>query len=96
MNVTVLLSSGDTDEWDDIENVRMDMDLGGALVVFRKCDHVVTPEESIESLAEARKFRSPGELRQKAYQEGETIQVDTIIGLYAPGMWMKFMVEEEE
>lgn len=33
MNVHVLLSSGEVDEWDDLTDVSVDMTLGGALVV---------------------------------------------------------------
>ncbi len=33
MKITVLLSSGSEDEWEDVGNAEMTMDLGGALVI---------------------------------------------------------------
>jgi hypothetical protein len=44
MNVSVLLSSGDVDEWEDAHDAVMDMDLGGALRVFG------TPEETEDGM----------------------------------------------
>lgn len=43
MKIEVLLSSGDVDEWDEIEEVNMDMDLGGALCIIALEDAQRTP-----------------------------------------------------
>lgn len=46
MKVTVLMSSGDEDVWDEVEAADMEMDLGGALVITARVD-----EENVRNVA---------------------------------------------
>jgi hypothetical protein len=39
-NCTVLMASGDTDEWVDIKDAVMEVDLGGALMIVGSDDKV--------------------------------------------------------
>jgi hypothetical protein len=88
VNVTVLLSSGDVDEWDDVDNAKMEMDLGGALLIYKKVSHTVTDEESKEH----KKQHHPFDVTPP--REGDIVEVDAIAAVYAPGMWMKFEVND--
>jgi hypothetical protein len=89
-----MLSSGDFDDWDDIDNVKMEMDLGGALLIYKKSVHTVTAEEAEEYKRESRQRLSNRDASPVLHEEGEIVEIDAIVAVYAPGMWMKFEVDQ--
>lgn len=40
LNVTVLLASGDEDEWENVGDAVVDMDLGGALCIYSSPEEI--------------------------------------------------------
>lgn len=92
MKVTVLLASGDTDEWEDVADAVEDR---GSLVVLAHIETEEVPDDiktmviSTEIPNEAFSMSAGG--TGKLVMPEPTIKTRTfqVMAVYAPGMWMK-------
>lgn len=91
MKVTVLLSSGDEDEWEDVADA---IPSDGALYVVSLPD-IFKPTDRTFSVTEEVKVghreRSPMVMGIPHFEDKTTVY--KLEALYAPGMWMKVEFE---
>lgn len=86
MRIEVLMSSGETDGWNDVTDATVE---NGALHVLKE----LTPESNPLSEARIRELKTVTTLEQidqgPDLPPGELKRVFLLMGTYAPGMWMK-------
>lgn len=78
MNIQVLLSSGETDGWEDVVDAQAD---GGYLLVLGAFD----PDPEVKTIT----VRT--EIPNDNPELPPTVKLEpfTLVAMYAPGMWMK-------
>lgn len=80
MNVTVLMSSGDVDEW---ENVAETIEDSGSLVLLGIIEGDEVPD-GLKTVTLSQEVDNGPDL-----PPGEKHQTFQVLVIYAPGMWMK-------
>lgn len=84
MNVSVLLSSGDVDDWEDAADA---VDDRGSLVVLAHIEGDEVPGNIKTMQVREPIDNGPG------VELGEKSQIFQVCAIYAPGMWMKVEFE---